>query len=172
MNIKKSLTASYVKSPLGELIAVFSEKNLCLLEFCDSKKKEKETQAVEKYFNEKIIFQQTEISMQLQQELDEYFNKKRTYFSVEVTPIGTEFQQKVWAILQTIPYGKTISYKQQSKLYGDVKAIRAIASANGKNPISILIPCHRVVGNNGKLVGYAGGLHRKQKLLELEYTLS
>lgn len=166
-----SLTATYIKSPLGELLSVFNTEKLCLLEYSDSKKIEKEIAFLETHFDKKCIFEKTKFSEQLQKELDEFFVRKRTYFSIEVAPIGTEFQQKVWQILCTIPYGKTISYKQQSELYGDVKAIRAIASANGKNPISILIPCHRVIGSNGKLVGYAGGLHRKQKLLELEYTI-
>ena len=102
------------------------------------------------------------------QQLHEYFEGKRTAFDLQLNPEGTDFQKKVWSELQNIPYGKTISYLQLSQQIGDIKAIRAVANANGKNPLWIVIPCHRVIGNNGKLVGYAGGLHRKQWLLEHE----
>ncbi len=101
-------------------------------------------------------------------QLQEYFSGNRHDFSVLLNPQGTEFQRKVWQILQDIPPGKTRTYLDQAKIYGDVKAIRAIASANGKNPISILIPCHRVIGSDGSLTGYAGGLWRKKWLLEHE----
>lgn len=87
---------------------------------------------------------------------------------METYLIGTEFQQKVWSVLAEIPYGETLSYKQQALRLGNEKALRAVASANGKNPISILIPCHRVVGNDGSLVGYASGIERKKILLNLE----
>lgn len=86
--------------------------------------------------------------------------------------IGTDFQQKVWQILQQIPYGKTYSYGQQAKILGNPKAVRAVANANGMNSIAILVPCHRVIGANGELTGYGGGLWRKQYLLELENPLS
>lgn len=101
-------------------------------------------------------------------QLDEYFQKKRTSFDLKLNPQGTDFQQNVWNELQRIPYGKTTSYLDQSKKMGNVKAIRAIASANGKNPIWIIIPCHRVIGSDGSLTGYAGGLWRKKWLLEHE----
>lgn len=102
------------------------------------------------------------------QQLDEYFNKTRTNFTIKINPKGTEFQQKVWAELSTIPFAKTRTYLEQSKKIGDVKAIRAVASANGKNPIWIVIPCHRVIGSNGSLTGYASGIWRKKWLLEHE----
>ena len=101
-------------------------------------------------------------------QLDEYFQKRRTAFDVKLNPQGTEFQKKVWKGLQDIPFGKTISYKDQSKKMDVPKAIRAIASANGKNPIWIIIPCHRVIGSDGSLTGYAGGIWRKKWLLEHE----
>lgn len=101
-------------------------------------------------------------------QLEEYFNKQRTEFSVKLNPKGTEFQQKVWKELLRIPFGKTRTYLEQTKNLGDVKAIRAVASANGKNPIWILIPCHRVLGSDGSLTGYAGGIWRKKWLLEHE----
>lgn len=101
-------------------------------------------------------------------QLQHYFEGKRTCFNLKLNPSGTPFQKQVWQALQNIPYGKSISYLELSKKLGDVKAIRAVANANGKNPIWIIIPCHRVIGTDGSLTGYAGGLHRKQWLLEHE----
>lgn len=101
-------------------------------------------------------------------ELNEYFAGKRKKFSVKMNLQGTDFQLKVWEELQNIPHGKTTSYFDLSNKLGDVKAIRAVGTANGKNPIAIIIPCHRVVGRNGELTGYAGGLHRKEWLINFE----
>ncbi|WP_405608693.1 methylated-DNA--[protein]-cysteine S-methyltransferase [Polaribacter sp. Asnod1-A03] len=101
-------------------------------------------------------------------QLEEYFSGKRTHFDLKLNPQGTDFQKKVWAELQNIPFNKTRTYLEQSKALGDVKAIRAVASANGKNPIWIIIPCHRVIGSDGSLTGYAGGIWRKKWLLAHE----
>ncbi len=101
-------------------------------------------------------------------QLQEYFQGNRHDFDFKMNPKGTEFQQKVWKELLQIPFGKTISYLDLSKKLGDVKAIRAVASANGKNPLWIVVPCHRVIGTDGSLTGYAGGLWRKKWLLEHE----
>jgi methylated-DNA-[protein]-cysteine S-methyltransferase len=101
-------------------------------------------------------------------QLNEYFDGLRKTFTFTLNPKGTDFQQKVWQALLEIPYGKTMSYLELSKKLGDVKAIRAVAAANGKNPIWIVVPCHRVIGSDGSLTGYAGGLWRKQWLLEHE----
>ena len=101
-------------------------------------------------------------------ELQEYFDSKRTDFTFKLQPQGTEFQQKVWQELHNIPFGKTVSYLDLAKKLGDAKVIRAAASANGKNPLWIVIPCHRVIGSDGSLTGYAGGLWRKKWLLEHE----
>lgn len=101
-------------------------------------------------------------------QIQDYFEGKRTCFDFKINPKGTEFQQKVWNGLLEIPFGKTMSYLELSKKLGDIKAIRAVASANGKNPLWIVVPCHRVIGTNGSLTGYAGGLWRKKWLLEHE----
>lgn len=101
-------------------------------------------------------------------QLQEYFEGKRECFTLELNPEGTDFQKKVWYELLKVPYGKTISYLELSKRLGDAKAIRAVAAANGQNPLWIVIPCHRVIGSDGSLTGYAGGLHRKKWLLEHE----
>ncbi len=101
-------------------------------------------------------------------QLNEYFAEERKTFSLTLNPQGTEFQKKVWDELLNIPFGKTVSYLDLSKKLGDPKAIRAVAAANGKNPLWIVVPCHRVIGSDGSLTGYAGGLHRKKWLLEHE----
>lgn len=122
-----------------------------------------------------ILEQSVEISTEIPKELEdaikqlqEYFYGKRTTFSLKLNPSGTAFQKKVWQELVNIPFGKTCSYLTLSKKLDDVKAIRAVASANGKNPLWIVIPCHRVIGSDGSLTGYAGGLWRKKWLLEHE----
>ncbi|WP_445712411.1 methylated-DNA--[protein]-cysteine S-methyltransferase [Flavobacterium sp.] len=121
------------------------------------------------------ILQEGEISKEIPLELKEaviqlndYFEGNRTQFTFEINPKGTDFQRKVWKALLEIPYGKTISYLDLSKQLGDVKAIRAVASANGKNPLWIVVPCHRVIGTDGSLTGYAGGLWRKKWLIDHE----
>ena len=113
----------------------------------------------------------TEIPAQLQEcvsQLREYFDGQRNHFDFKLNPQGTDFQQRVWQELLNIPFGKTMSYLDLSKKLGDVKAIRAVASANGRNPLWIVVPCHRVIGTDGSLTGYAGGLWRKKWLLEHE----
>lgn len=113
----------------------------------------------------------TEIPTQLKEcvsQLREYFDGQRNHFDFKLNPQGTDFQQRVWQELLNIPFGKTMSYLDLSKKLGDVKAIRAVASANGKNPLWIVVPCHRIIGTNGSLTGYAGGLWRKKWLLEHE----
>lgn len=107
----------------------------------------------------------------LETELGEYFAGARTGFDIPLSPEGTEFQRLVWAQLATIPYGVTVSYLEQATALGNPKAVRASASANGANPIAILVPCHRVIGSDGSLTGYAGGISRKRALLRLEGAL-
>lgn len=101
-------------------------------------------------------------------QLSEYFKGQRTQFHLQLNPLGTAFQKKVWQALRQIPFGTTLSYAQLAKQLGQPKAIRAVAAANGKNPLWIVVPCHRVIGSNGTLVGYAGGLYRKKWLLHHE----
>ncbi len=110
------------------------------------------------------------VLLETQKQLNEYFAGQRQIFDLPLDFEGTEFQQKVWQALLTIPFGETRSYKQIAVQIGNVKAVRAVGAANGKNPISIIAPCHRVVGANGKLVGFAGGLENKDVLLKLEHN--
>jgi len=111
---------------------------------------------------------ETPLIQRAAQQLAEYFANRRTSFVLPLSPCGTDFQASVWAALRTIPYGETRSYKDIAAMVGNPKACRAVGMANNRNPISIIIPCHRVIGHNGGLVGYAGGLSVKQYLLELE----
>ncbi|WP_458398596.1 methylated-DNA--[protein]-cysteine S-methyltransferase [Anaerotignum sp.] len=117
---------------------------------------------------QEYILEETELMLQCKKQLEEYFAGKRKTFDLPLAPKGTEFQQKVWKALTEIPYGETRTYGEIAAAIGNPKAARAVGMANNKNPIGIIIPCHRVVGANGKLVGYAGGMEKKEFLLELE----
>ena len=114
------------------------------------------------------LFQKSDIIKKAILELDEYFSGERKTFDVNLNPQGTEFQRKVWEKLREIPYGKTFSYKELAEMTGNIKASRAVGMANNKNPVPIFIPCHRVIGSNGNLVGYAGGLELKRELINME----
>lgn len=143
-----------IKSPLGFTKIVGDEHGINAITILNST--EKITDIIPDVL-EDCVFQ-----------LNEYFEGTRTHFDLKLNPQGTNFQKKVWNQLEQIPYGKTLSYLELSKQLGDVKAIRAVANANAKNPLWIVVPCHRVIGSDGTLTGYAGGLHRKQWLLEHE----
>lgn len=147
----------YYSSPIGLLLLEATDTAITAVNFVNSQDD-----------NENINV----ITQQCQQQLSEYFSGERKEFNLPLQPKGTDFQKKVWAELQNIPFGKVSSYLEMAKRLGDEKVIRAAASANGKNPIAIIIPCHRVIGANGDLVGYAGGLDKKRLLLEHEGILS
>jgi len=146
-------------SPLGTLQIVCSETALCAVHFLD------EQQPAE-------VTESNALTHETVLQLDAYFNGSRKLFQIPMLQNGTPFQTKIWNLLQEIPYGRTVSYRDLSKKFGDVKAIRAVAAANGKNNIAILVPCHRVIGSNQSLTGYAGGLWRKQWLLAHEAKFS
>ena len=114
------------------------------------------------------VLEETELILQCKMQLDEYFRGERKTFDLPLVPKGTDFQKKVWNALKEIPYGETRTYGEIAAAVGNPKAARAVGMANNKNPIGIIIPCHRVVGANGKLVGYAGGMEKKEWLLQLE----
>ena len=144
---------AYIESPLGITTIIGDEDGISVISV--TKEGEASTEIPE-------VLQEAVVQLQ------EYFEGKRTDFTFKLNPKGTEFQQKVWKLLLEIPYGKTISYMDQTKKLGDIKAIRAVASANGKNPLWIVVPCHRVIGTDGSLTGYAGEIWRKKWLLEHE----
>ena len=149
-----NLYTAYYSSPLGMLKLQCSEKYIKSISFSDA---EGDIQ------NDEHKLLQT-----CMKQLDEYFAGKRKVFNLPLNQDGTEFQTKIWNLLYRISYGKTISYNDLAKQYGDIKAIRAVASANGKNNLCIIVPCHRVIGSDQSLVGYAGGLWRKKWLLDHE----
>ena len=155
-----------IQTPLGEMLAIKTEKGLCMLEFFDGKSTEKQVKELESLGD--ILEKEDVFFEQLETELNDYFEGNLTQFTIPFDFIGTDFQKKVWNELIKIPFGETKSYKEQAIAVGDLLAIRAVANANGKNKIAILVPCHRVIGSDGSLTGYAGGKKRKQFLLELE----
>ncbi len=150
---------TYLRSPIGQIKITGDETsvNSVIFVFNDTEMEEENNNPV---------------LTQCKKELLEYFAGKRKEFNVPIKQIGTEFQQKVWNELLKIPYGKTVSYNFIAESLGDKKTIRAVGSANGKNPISIIIPCHRVIGSDGSLTGYGGGLWRKKWLLNHEKEFS
>ncbi len=155
-------------TPLGPMFAGATERGLCLLEFTDRKMLETELKDLCKRLNAVILPGKNTHLDQAESELTEYFDGKRRQFTVALDAPGTAFQKEVWNKLLEIPYGETYSYKKQAMKIGNPKAVRAVASANGHNRISIIIPCHRVIGADGSLTGYGGGLHRKKWLLDFE----
>jgi methylated-DNA-[protein]-cysteine S-methyltransferase len=144
---------SYYSSPVGELVIESKDDKITVVNFLKDSKREVNI---------------TPVIAQCIQELDEYFYKERKFFTVELDPAGSDFQKKVWNALLEIPYGKTVSYEDIAIRVGDVKTIRAVGLANGQNPIAIIVPCHRVIGKNGELVGYGGGIENKEWLLQHE----
>jgi methylated-DNA-[protein]-cysteine S-methyltransferase len=150
-----NLYTAYYSSPVGPLKLQCSDKFIKAVSFVDTEITEAPTNG------HKLL--QT-----LARQLDEYFSGKRRQFHLPLNQDGTEFQMKVWELLSKIPYGKTISYNELARQYGDLKAIRAVASANGRNNLAIIVPCHRVIGSDKSLVGYGGGLWRKKWLLDHE----
>ena len=165
---RETLALTRIETPLGQMIAVAASKGICILEFTDRRMLETQFKQVEKFYGSPILPGKSVFFDELRKQLKEYFKGDRRNFSVELNMVGTEFQKSVWKILQTIPYGETISYKTEAQRLGKPSAVRAVANANGHNRISIIIPCHRVIGDNGKLVGYGGGLWRKEWLIKHE----
>jgi len=155
-------------TPLGPMFACATTSGVCLLEFTNRKMLETEFRDLCERLNAVILPGANNHLVQVETEIKEYFDGKRTLFTVALHTPGTEFQRAVWKALREIPFGGVTSYKQQAIQMDKIKSIRAIASANGCNRISIIIPCHRVVGENGKLTGYGGGLPRKKWLLDFE----
>lgn len=157
-----------IDSPLGLLTIGATDKGICLLVFDDESCIAKHLAQFNKREEIILIPSKTNLINQAEEQLKEYFNGNRKEFDLQLDMVGTDFQLNVWKELLKVPYGNTRSYKEQAIAVGDLKAIRAVAAANGENRISILIPCHRIIGTDGSFTGYSGGIWRKQKLLELE----
>ena len=165
---KSILNSCRLETPLSPMVACASERGVCLLEFADNRKLERELADLQKKLAAEVLPGSNPFLAQLQGELADYFAGRLKAFTVPLHTPGTEFQQAVWKILRDIPYGETRSYKQQAVAVGNPQAVRAVAAANGQNRVSIVIPCHRVIGADGSLTGYGGGLDRKQWLLDHE----
>ena len=164
----KLITVTRILTPLGPVLTGASDEGICLLEFTDRKMLETQISRLGKTFNARFITGTHDLLDQLDRQLQEYFQGNRTQFTLPLALPGTEFQVRAWKFLQGIPYGETRTYREQARSLGNINATRAVARANGDNRIAILIPCHRVIGSDGKLTGYGGGLWRKKYLLDLE----
>lgn len=161
-----------ITTPIGEMDVLATKNGICLLEFHDRQELNNEIASLEKHFKAKRTKGKNRWIELLEKEMGAYFNGTLQNFNVKLDLFGTDFQLKVWDALLEIPYGIIRTYKEQTLVVGDIKAIRAVATANGKNKLAIVVPCHRVIGSDGSLTGYAGGLDRKRFLLNLEREIA
>lgn len=164
------IEATLVQTPLGPMVAAAVQQGLCLLEFSDQQRLQAQLQTVARRLKLDLIPGDHPHLRHLRQELAAYFEGRLRFFTVPLFLPGTPFQEAVWGELQRIPYGATTCYEVLAERIGKPAAVRAVGHANGMNPVSILVPCHRVLNKNGHLCGYGGGLWRKRLLLELERT--
>ena len=164
------VAAQIIETPLGAMIAAATAEGVCMLDYADRQTLEQSYALLQQRFDGPVLPTTHPHLEQLRSELGEYFAGTRTSFGVPVVPRGTAFQERVWQALQSIPHNTTIAYDELARRIGQPTAMRAVAQANGHNRINILIPCHRVIGKNGQLTGYGGGVWRKRLLLELEQT--
>ena len=165
------INIQYYKTKYAEFILGSFENKLCLLDFKYRKMRTTVDNRLKKGLNAEFVEQDNEILKETRKQLDEYFNMTRKEFEIPLITVGTDFQKSVWDGLQNIDYGTTSTYLELAKNIGNEKAVRAVANANGANSIAIIIPCHRIIGTNGELTGFGGGLPLKKRLLELEQNL-
>jgi len=162
------LLLSRLTTPLGPMLICASDKGICMLEFTDRKMIETEIRDLQKLLRAEILIGENNHIKRAKKELSEYFNGKRKSFEVPLDTPGTEFQNKAWGALHAVQFGTTATYQHQAFTLNNSKAVRAVARANGMNRVSIIIPCHRIIGKDGKLTGYGGGLARKKWLIDFE----
>ena len=167
----KNININYHKTPIGEVIIGSYDGKLCMLDFRYRKKRDTIDNRIQTNLKATYKEYEDDIIRQTKIQLQEYFNMTRKVFEIPLLLVGSTFQKSVWNELLKISYGTTASYLELSKNIGNEKAVRAVANANGANAIGIIVPCHRIIGSNGQLTGYAGGLDKKKKLLELENNL-
>jgi len=165
---KRVVNITRIETDLGLMIAAATDKGICMFEFADYKLLELELKQLTTFFNAPLVQGDNPHFNMLRDQLEQYFRGERRVFDLPLELVGTEFQKQVWLNLLKIPYGCTATYSEQAALLGKPSAVRAVANANGKNKISIILPCHRVIGADGTLTGYGGGMWRKKKLLEFE----
>ncbi len=162
------INIQYYKTKIGELILGSFDSKLCLLDFRYRKMRKTVDDRIKKGLNVNFVEHDDEILEKAREQLDEYLNGNRKEFDILLLTVGTDFQKSVWNALMKVPYGTTSTYLQLAKNINNDNAVRAVANANGANSISIIIPCHRIIGSDGELVGYGGGLPVKKRLLRLE----
>jgi AraC family transcriptional regulator of adaptative response/methylated-DNA-[protein]-cysteine methyltransferase len=162
------INTTYIETELGMMVAAASDKGICMFEFADYKLLDLELKQIAGAFKAPLVQGSNPHFDTLKKQIEQYFNGERRDFDIPLDLVGTDFQKHVWRSLSKIPYGSTITYTQQAEWLGKPSAVRAVANANGRNKISIILPCHRVIGANGTLTGYGGGLWRKKKLLVFE----
>ena len=167
----KTICIQTYTSPVGEMLLGSYEGKLCIADWKYRRMRTTIDKRLEKGLNAEYVEESSDVIEDTILQMTEYFEGKRKAFNIPLLMVGTDFQKSVWQGLIKIPYGTSASYLELSKNIGNEKAVRAVASANGANAISILIPCHRIIGSKGDLVGYAGGLPAKKKLLEIENNL-
>lgn len=167
----KRIHIGYFDTPYGELVLGSHGKRLCLCDWRGRKDREQIDARLQKGMLGRFVEHEDKLLREARRQLDEYFGRKRKQFDLPLLMVGSPFQRMVWNALCEIPYGQTSSYLDVATAIGNPQAVRAVASANGANALSIIVPCHRVVGSSGTLVGYAGGLETKAKLLRLEFDL-
>lgn len=165
---KNIILINRLTTPLGPMFICATDNGICLLEFVDRRMLETEFKDLQRLLDANIIIGENQHIKQAKKEIKEYFEGQRKIFNVKLETPGTDFQNQVWKCLQKIDYGKTTTYQSQAEKINNPKAIRAVASANGFNRISIIVPCHRVIGKDGKMTGYGGGIERKQWLIDHE----
>ena len=158
----------HYRFPCGEMMLGSFDGRLCLCDWIDGRCRASVDQRLQRILNAEYVEGSSDVIERARQQLDEYFLNKRREFDIPLLFVGTDFQKKVWNELLKIPYGKAISYGDLAQRIGMPNAVRAVANANAVNAISIIVPCHRVIGSNGSLTGYGGGLERKRFLLDLE----
>jgi methylated-DNA-[protein]-cysteine S-methyltransferase len=164
------INRQYYKTSFGKLVLGSYDEKLCMCDWRYRKMRGTVDNRLRKGLQTEFVEQDNEVLKAARQQLEEYFNHKRTVFDIPLLMAGTEFQKNVWNALMQVPYGTSLSYLALAEKINNKKAVRAVASANGANALSIFIPCHRIIGSNGELVGYAGGLPAKKKLLKLEQS--
>ncbi|MDE0937947.1 MAG: methylated-DNA--[protein]-cysteine S-methyltransferase [Mariniblastus sp.] len=162
------INVQYYKTKIGELIQGSYSGKLCLLDFRYRRMRTTVDNRLKKGLNAEFVEQNDDVLSQTRIQLDEYINGDRTCFDIPILMVGTEFQKDVWIALMQVPYGKTNTYLDLAKTINNEKSVRAVASANGANSIALIIPCHRIIGSDGELVGYGGGIQIKKRLLKLE----
>ncbi|MDD3592062.1 methylated-DNA--[protein]-cysteine S-methyltransferase [Sulfurovum sp.] len=167
----KQIQIQYHKTPCTEFILGSFEGKICLLDYRYREKRETIDRRIQKGLDAVYVEQDNPLLQETRKALDEYFAGKRKTFGLPLLTVGTPFQIRVWEALQKIPYGATVTYAQLAKEIGRPEAVRAVANAVGANALAIIIPCHRIVGSDGTLTGYAGGLALKQRVLDIETIL-